>query len=113
MSRSVRTTSGMPMSFTRGTVTRKVRFYDMEVAVKPEVAHTDAHAGLDHAVLAQRDAVLQSLLGKRAVVIVAEEEARGRVPGDIDVGPAVVIEVGRDRSESVPAVRLPDPRLLA
>ena len=75
-------------------VVGEVGLEDVDVAVEIVVADAQAHARLFHAVLAQRHAALERFLAERAVVLVAEEPARGRVAGDVDVGPAVVVVVG-------------------
>ena len=51
-------------------------------------------------------------VGERAVVVVAVEDTRGRVAGNVNIGPAVVIEVRRHRSKRVMARRLQDAGLL-
>ena len=53
-----------------------------------------AHAGLLLAVFAEGDAGLQAALGEGSVVVVAEEQAGRGVAGDVDVRPAVAIEIG-------------------
>ena len=74
-------------------VVGEMRLEDVEVAVEIVVADGDAHAGLLHPVLAQRDAALERFFAERAVVLVAKEPARRRIAGDVDVGPAVVVVV--------------------
>ena len=86
---------------------------DVEVAVEVEIADPDPHAGLLHAVFVERDAALEAGLGERAVVIVAEEEAGRGIAGDVDVRPAVVIEIGRDRGHAVAALGFGDARRIA
>ena len=74
-----------------------------------EVADAESHAGLLHAVLAERDAALQTLFGERAVVVVVKQQARGRIAGDIDVGPSVVVEIRGHGGEPIAASTLPMP----
>ena len=50
----------------------------------------------------------EALLGECAVVVVAEEQAGRGVAGHVDVGPAVVVEIGGDGGQSVPPFSLAD-----
>ena len=74
---------------------------DVQVAVGIEVADGQAHAGLLLPVLAEGDAGLEALLGEGAVVVVAEQQAGRGVAGDVDVGPAVAVEIGGGDGEGV------------
>src|SRR5579884_689394 len=91
-----------------GCIGGKVRFYDIQAATQQEIADTDAHAGLLHSVFAERDAALHALLRKCSVVIVAEEEAGCGIAGDVDIGPTVIIEIGRNDSQTVTGRRFAD-----
>ena len=84
----------------------EVRLEEIEVTVEIVVADADAHAGLLGAVIAERDAPHDALLAKRPVVVVDEQQARRRVAGHVDVGPAVFIEVGGDDGHAVRLGRL-------
>src|SRR5439155_26146463 len=68
--------------------------------VKPAVAviigDRDTHSGMFVAVLTVRAAGGHLDIGKRAVGVVGEEGAGFRVHGDINIGPAVVVEIIRD-----------------
>ena len=70
--------------------------------------------GLFESVFAERDAALECLLAERAIVLIAEEPARRGIARDVDVGPAVVVVVGR-RQRSLGTTRAaaatPDCRL--
>ena len=74
---------------------------NIEVAVGVEIADAHPHARLLLAVLAQRDAAFQALLGERAVAIVAEQQAGRGVAGHVDIGPAVAIEIGRHGGQRI------------
>ena len=65
-------------------------------AVAVVVAGGDTHAGLRAAVLAVGGAALHGYVCERAVVVVAVEDGRRRVGGNVDVRPAVVGQVGGD-----------------
>ena len=53
----------------------------------------DAHASLLASVFVEGGAGEDGYVGEGSVVIVAVENAGGAVAGDVDVGPAVVVEV--------------------
>ena len=90
-----------------------MRFENIQAAVQIVIADAHAHAGLLHAVFIQRDAAFEAHLGERAVVIVPEQEAGRGIASHVDVGPAVVIEIGRNRGHAVTAFRLGNARFLA
>ena len=43
------------------------------------------------------------IIGKRAVVVVSQQKAGRRVAGDVDIRPAIVIEIGRDGGHHITA----------
>src|SRR2546430_17095855 len=83
--------------------------------VKPSVAviigDRDTHSGLFVAVLTVRAAGDHRDIGKRAVVVVVVEDAGFGVHGDINIGPAVVVEIIGDGGDGIPRARLEDSRL--
>ena len=79
-------------------------------AVAVVIGGRDAHAGLRFAVGAVGHAGFDGDLGERAVVVVLVEGGGGGVVGDVDVGPAVVVEVGDQHAEAVSAGRLQNAR---
>ena len=54
------------------SVTREMGLNDVKISIRKKIAHAQTHPGLDHSVVAERDASLQCLLGKRAVVVVVK-----------------------------------------
>ena len=83
----------------------------VEAPVAVEVADGEAHARLRVAVLAvarRRSRTATSREG--AVVVVAVEDRGRRVAGDVDVGPAVAVEVGGRRGHRVAARHARDAR---
>src|SRR5258708_28763741 len=78
-----------------------MRFEDVQVAIRIEVADTEPHSSLLPAVLIQRDTALQTALGERAIVIVAEQQAGRGVAGDVNIRPAVTVKIGGSRRERV------------
>ena len=80
---------------------------DVEPAVAVVVGDADAHAGEGDAVLVERAAGGDADLAEGAVVVVAVEQARRGVAGDVDVGPAVVVEIAADGAHAVRSDRPP------
>ncbi len=75
-------------------VAGEVGLDDVEEAVAIEVADGDAHACLGLAVGGVGDAGLDGDIFEGAVLLVLVERGGGGVVGDVDVGPAIVVEVG-------------------
>src|SRR4051794_5130607 len=90
------------------SVVREMRLHDMELPVQPQVADRHPHTGLHHPVLAQGDAALDRLFAERAIVIVAEQQARRGVAGDVNVRPALVVEIRSHYRQSIAAFDLAD-----
>ena len=84
-------------------VAGEVGFDDVEQAVAVEVTDGDAHAGLGFAIGRVGDAAFDGFVLEGAVALVAIEGGGGGVVGDIDVGPAVVVEIGDGYREAVGA----------
>src|ERR1700722_4241037 len=81
----------------------EIRFEKVEMAVKIVVAHADAHASLLHSVLVDGDAARHAFFTKGAIMIVLEEETRRRLAGEVEIGPTVFVEIGRNNGHSVAA----------
>ena len=73
----------------------------VQMPIEVVVANADAHAGLLHAIVAERNAAHHAFFAKRAVMIVHEQQARGGIAGHEDVGPAIFVEIGGDHGHSV------------
>src|SRR5579883_864428 len=84
-----------------GQIVLEVGLENVEVTVGVVVADAQPHARLQFAVLAQRDAAFETAFGERAVAVVAEQQAGGKVAGHVEVAPAVAIEIGRGGGERV------------
>ena len=87
----------------RRPVAGEIRLGDIQKPVAVVIRDRDAHAGLQVAVGIVGDARCVAALFKGPVVFVAIEEAGGLVAGDIDIGPAVVIEIRDDHAEAIAA----------
>ena len=68
------------------------------------VADGDSHGCLFRSVFADGGAGFQTDIFEFAIALILVEEFRRRVVGDIDVGPAGVVEVGPDHAQSVIAI---------
>src|SRR2546425_10566760 len=94
----------------RGRVAGEIGFDDVEIAVEIVIDSGDAHAGLGLAVGREGAAGLDGDVRERAVLFVLIERAGLRVVGDVDVGPAVVVEIGGENAEAEGAVGLQNTR---
>ena len=88
-------------------VAGEVGLDDVEEAVAVVVADGDAHAGLRLAVGRVGDAGFDGHIFERAVLLILVEGGGGGVVGDVDVGPAVVVEVGDADAERIGADGVP------
>ncbi len=71
----------------------EVGFEDVEPAIAVVVADRDSHARLFVPVFAVGAAGNHRDIGEGAVVIVAEQNTRLGINRNVDVGPAVVVEI--------------------
>ena len=71
----------------------EVRADDVQPAISVEIADTHAHAGKSDSILVEGGAGRHGDFPKRPVVIVAIEQARRAVTGDVDIGPTVVVKI--------------------
>ncbi len=85
-----------------------MRFEDVQRAIEIVIADSQTHAGLLDAIVIQGHAGFEADLAEGAVVTIAEHPTGRGIAGDIDIGPAVVIEVRRNRGQSVAAAHFPD-----
>ena len=86
-------------------VFREMCLKHVEPAVEVEIANGDTHASLFVAVLIHGQAGLHPLLSEGAVSAIVEQQARSRVAGDIDILPAVAVQVRRHCGETEPRRR--------
>src|SRR5439155_18327408 len=84
-----------------GGVVREVGFEDVEPAVGVVVAGGSAHAGLFLAVFVVGATGLHGNVGEGAILVVAEQKTGCGITGDIDIGPAVVVEITGQRGERI------------
>src|SRR5882724_4462113 len=91
----------------------KVGFENIEVATEIVITHSNAHARLFLAIVAHGNATQDPLFAKRSVVIVHEEQARSGIASDVDIGPAIFIEIGSYNRHTVTRGSFCDARRLA
>src|SRR6266849_3063979 len=74
---------------------------DIEPAITVVIADADAHAALRRAIFIEGAADFRADFSEGAILVVAIDTAGYGVAGDVNVGPAVVVEVGRRDTETV------------
>ena len=92
----------------RRRVAGEIGFDEIEIAVEIVIACGNTHACLGLAVGAESAASFESDVGEGAILFVLIEGAGGGVVGDVNVGPAVVVEIGSKDAKTVSAVGLED-----
>ena len=90
----------------RGQVAGEIGLGQVQEAVVVEVAHRDAHAGLQASIGVKSDARRFAALLEGAVAAVAKQQTRRHVARHIEVRPAVVVEIGADGLQGVAATGL-------
>src|SRR5258708_13078293 len=88
----------------RGCVAGEVRLDQVEIAIEIVVGGGHAHASLGLAIRTEGTPCLDCNVFKGAVLLVVVERAGGGVVGNVDVGPAVVVEVGGEHAYALGAV---------
>src|SRR5205807_902982 len=76
-------------------------FENIDVAISVEIADPETHSSLLAAILIQRNTAFQAALGEGAIAIVSEQQAGRRVARDVNIRPAVPVEIGGSRGERV------------
>ena len=94
----------------RGRVAREICLHEIEVAVEIVVGGGDSHAGLRLAVGAQGATGFERDVDELAIFLVLVEGAGGGVVGNVDVGPAVVVEIGGEHAKTIGAICAENPR---
>src|SRR5216684_1594874 len=97
-------TSAAQIVVERGRVAGEVGLDQVEISVQIIVGGGNSHAGLRLAVGTQGAASLDGDVLKFPVLLVLIESAGRGIVGNINVGPAVVVEVGGEHSQTVGAV---------
>ena len=91
----------------RGHLFGEIGAHNVEPAIAVVVRDTNTHAGQGNPILIQGTAGGDGNFAECAVVVVVVQEARSAVASDVNVRPAVVVKIRRDRSHPIGASRLP------
>src|ERR1043166_1528524 len=94
-----------------GRIAGEVGLDNVELAIAVVIACRHAHAGLRLAIGAVRRAGFNRNVREGAVSIVPVQRRRGRIIGHVNVGPAIVVEIRHEHTETVGPGRFPDPGL--
>ena len=97
----------------RRSVAGEIGFHEVEIAIEIIIGGGNAHARLRFAVGTEGAAGFDGDVLESSVLLVVVERAGGGIVGDIDIGPAVVVEVGGENAQAVGAVGAQDSRGLA
>ena len=89
------------VSVERRSFVHEVGLDDVDAAVVIVVRRRHAHAALLLPGVTVRNAGFDRDVGERSVAIVAVEQAWCGIAGDVDVRPAVIVEVGHDDTQAV------------
>jgi hypothetical protein len=91
----------------------EVSLEEVKMPIAVVIANANPHPCLFFSIGAESDSPDDTLFPKRTVVVVHEKQAGGRVASHIDIGPAVLVEVGGDHSHPIALRNLRHTRLLA
>src|ERR1017187_8818545 len=91
----------------------EIRLDDVQVTVSIVIRRGNSHAGLRLAVGRITYSRFDGNIGGGGVAVVVVQRRRSGVVGDVDVRPAVVVEIGHQHPQSVRALRFQDAGLLA
>src|SRR5207245_4000561 len=83
-------------------------FDEIEISVEIVIGGGDAHASLRLAIGTEGAASFDGDVREGAVFFVLIESAGGGIVSDVNVGPAVVVKIGGEHSETVGAGRFED-----
>src|SRR5437867_10022437 len=91
-----------------GSVAGEIRLHDIEVTIAVKIDRRAAHPGLRLAVRAIGDPRFDGNIREGPIVIVFVHCRGGRVVRNIDVGPAVVVEIGHQHAKPIGSWRIED-----
>jgi len=94
-------------------VVGEMGFEEVQVAVEVIITDADAHASLLVAIVAEGHATENAFFAERAVVIVHEQQAGSGIASDVDIRPAILVEIGGDHGHAVALGKSGDAGLLA
>src|SRR5438445_11698027 len=83
------------------------------MSVEIVVADPNAHSGLFHAIVADRDSAQDTLFPKGSVVVVHEQKTWSGIAGDKNICPTILVQIRGDHRHSIALGCACDPCLLA
>src|SRR3954468_10093613 len=107
---SVFETRSALVAIERWRIPGEISFDDIEIAVHVIVGSGYAHSGLWLAVWTQRATRFNGNVLKLSIFLVLIQGARGGIICDVDVRPAVIIEIGGEHTQTVRAIRAENAR---
>src|SRR5439155_26700025 len=82
----------------------------IETPVEVVVSDPYPHAGLLDAVVIESGAPLYAFLAERAVVVIYQQKAGAGIACDKNIGPPIVVEIGRNRRQTIASLDFRDAR---
>src|SRR5580704_3755803 len=95
-----------------GRIVAEIGFYDSLMPTVVVVGGGQSHASLHGPIFAVCHTRLLADIGKCAVMVIVVENVWCGIARDVDIGPAITIEVSRHRSQPVTSGSAEDARLL-
>jgi hypothetical protein len=77
------------------------------------IANADSHASLFLAIITERDAAQHALFAKRAIMVIHKQQAGRGIASDVDIRPAILIEVRGNNGHAIALSELRDACFLA
>src|ERR1700688_4386768 len=65
------------------------------------IGDRQSHACLHSPILVESHSCLFAYVGERSITVVVVQDVGAGIASDIDIGPAITVEVGRDRGQAV------------
>ena len=96
----------------RRRVAGEVSFDEIEIAVQIVIRGRDTHTRLRLSIRTESASRFNRNILKLSILLVLVESARGRIVRHINVRPAVVVQVRRQNSQAISAIRAENPRRL-
>jgi hypothetical protein len=77
------------------------------------IANADSHASLFLAIVTERDAAQHTLFPKRTIMVIHKKQAGRGIASDVDIRPAILIEVRGNNGHAIALRELRDAGFLA
>ena len=82
----------------RGRVAREIALHDVEIAVHVVIGRRDSHACLRLAVGAESASRFERDIHEFSILFILVKRARGGIIRDVNVRPAIVVEIGGEHA---------------